>query len=171
MTRRFVRSVPLAAAFVASAIACDSSSPPSPSHAATATSETAPAGKLRVEDARAQGQVDAVVREALASAAPGKRRVVVYVGAAWCEPCQSFHRAAENGELDARFPNVDLLVFDADRDVERLAAAGYASEKYIPLFALPRPDGRASGKQFEGCIKGDGGVSYLAPRLQALLGQ
>ncbi len=97
--------------------------------------------------------------------------MVVYVGATWCEPCQRFHRAALNGELDAQFPRVTLVAFDADRDGERLAAAGYAWKKYIPLFALPGPDGRASGNQFEGGIKGEGAVSYLAPRLRALLAQ
>lgn len=171
MARRPATSLPLAAAFVVAALACDASSPLSRPHPAAAASETAAAGKLRVEDARAEGEVDGIVRDALAVASPGKRRVVVYVGASWCEPCQLFHRAAENGELDAQFPDVNLLVFDADRDGERLSAAGYEWKKYIPLFALPGPDGRASGKQFEGGIKGDGAVSYLAPRLRALLGQ
>jgi hypothetical protein len=171
MSRPFASSIPLAAAFVLMALACDAASPPSRSHPAAAASETAAPGKLRVEDARAEGDVDAIVRDALASAAPARRRVVVYVGASWCEPCQLFHRAAEKGELDALFADVDLLVFDADRDGERLRAAAYAWKKYIPLFALPGPDGRASGRQFEGGIKGDGAVSYLTPRLQELLGQ
>src|SRR5580658_3310827 len=142
----FASSAPLAAALVFATLACDAPSPPSQSHPAGAASEKPPAGKVRLEDARAQGDVDALVQEALASAAPGRRRVVVYVGASWCGPCQLFHRAAESGELDATFPDVDLLVFDADRDRERLAAAGYAWKKYIPLFALPGPDGRGSDR-------------------------
>ena len=99
-----------------------------------------------------------------------KRIVVVYVGATWCEPCQRFHHALEGGELTHVEPlaHLTLLEFDLDRDRERLAAAGYQS-KYIPLFALPGPDGRSSGKQVEGGIKGDGAVSYMVPRLSALL--
>jgi hypothetical protein len=50
----------------------------------------------------------------------------------------------------------------------RLSAAGYVS-KFIPLFALPKADGSASGKQVEGGIKGDGAVGYMAQRLEGLL--
>ena len=35
---------------------------------------------------------------------------------------------------------ITLLVFDADRDTERLGAAGYKF-RYVPYFALPKPDG------------------------------
>ena len=145
---------------------CDSSA------ASPATSGPAPAaakGTVHVEEAPGDGQVDAIVRDALATAERDHRRVVVYVGAPWCEPCTRFHKAAQVGDLDGLFPDVDLLAFDATRDEGRLAAAGYRWTKYIPLFALPSNDGRASGKQFEGGIKGEGAVSYLAPRLQALL--
>jgi hypothetical protein len=128
------------------------------------------AGKVRVREAPPAGDVDALVRSALATAMSDKRRVVVYVGAEWCEPCQRFHQAAERGELDGTFPDVDLLVFDHDRDGKRLASAGYVS-KLIPLFALPGPDGRASGKQVEGGIKGEGAVANIAPRLQRMLSE
>jgi thiol-disulfide isomerase/thioredoxin len=128
------------------------------------------ARKLRIVEAPSSGGVDAVVRDALAAARAESRTLVVYVGATWCEPCQSFHRAAERGDLDAAFPRLTLLAFDLDRDRERLASAGYVS-KYIPLFALPGPDGAASGKQIEGGIKGDGVVGYLSGRLTAMLSE
>jgi len=138
--------------------------------AASASPAHAPApaiAKLRLKDAPAEGDVADAVRATLAEAGE-RRRVVVYVGASWCEPCQRFHHAAQQGELDATFPDVDFLVFDLDRDRERLVSAGYVS-KLIPLFALPGPDGRASGKQVEGGIKGDGAVGYMAPRLKKML--
>jgi hypothetical protein len=125
---------------------------------------------MRVHDAPPEGDVELIVRSALADASREKRRLVVYVGAVWCEPCQRFHHAAEKGELDATFPDIDLLAFDLDRDSERLASAGYVS-KLIPLFALPAPDGRASGKQVEGGIKGEGAVGFMAPRLQKMLAE
>jgi hypothetical protein len=146
----------------------DAASEPSPPVKTTAAA--IPADKLRVREAPAEGDVEEAVRGALADAMKEKRRLVVYVGAVWCEPCQRFHRAAERGELDATFPDVDLLAFDLDRDGERLASAGYVS-KLIPLFALPAPDGRASGKQVEGGIKGDGAVAFMAPRLQKMLAE
>jgi hypothetical protein len=111
------------------------------------------------------------VRGALAKAAMEKRRLVVYVGAAWCEPCREFRRAADDGELDPAFGDVTLLEFDRDRDGERLTSAGYTS-RYTPLLALPAADGTSSRKQIEGVMKGDdGAVAYIAPRLRRLLAQ
>jgi hypothetical protein len=139
-----------------------------PGAPAKSSAPAAPAGHMRVREAPADGDVEQVVRGALDDTTREKRRLVVYVGATWCEPCQRFHHAAERGELDSTFPDVDLLAFDLDRDNERLASAGYVS-KLIPLFALPAPDGRASGKQVEGGIKGEGAVAFMAPRLQKML--
>jgi hypothetical protein len=140
----------------ADAGASQAASPAKPSH-------------VVVVDAPPAGDVDEIVRGALVRAAAEKRTLVVYVGATWCEPCRYFHEAAARGDLDAELPAVTLLDFDLDRDRERLAMAGYVS-KYIPLFALPRADGQASGKQIEGGIKGDGAVGYIVPRLVAMLG-
>jgi thiol-disulfide isomerase/thioredoxin len=114
--------------------------------------------------------VAALVVAQLARAARDHRHVVVYVGATWCEPCLRFHDAAQRGELDAEFPDVTVLAFDADRAGEALERASYRSE-LIPLFAIPRPDGTASGQQIEGSIKGDAAVGQIAPRLRALVDQ
>jgi thiol-disulfide isomerase/thioredoxin len=126
--------------------------------------------QLRLVESPAQGSVEAVVRDAWEAALAERRRLVVYVGATWCEPCRRFHQAAERGELDDTFPNVTLLAFDLDRDRDRLAAAGYASN-LIPLFALPTSAGVASGRQIEGGVKGDGALGFIVPRLRALLSE
>jgi thiol-disulfide isomerase/thioredoxin len=125
-------------------------------------------GGIQIVESSSEDPVDSIVRTALERALAARRTLVVYVGATWCEPCQRFHHAAERGELDAAFPTVTLLEFDLDRDRERLASAGYVS-KYIPLFALPGPDGKASGKAIEGGIKGDGAVGFIVPRLKEML--
>jgi thiol-disulfide isomerase/thioredoxin len=114
------------------------------------------------------GDVKAIVREMMKKAGSESRRLVVYVGAPWCEPCRRLHEAATRGELDSTFANVMLLEFDMDRDGERLKEAGYGSQ-YIPLFALPAEDGGASGRRIEGAIKGDGAVAFVVPRLARLL--
>lgn len=112
------------------------------------------------------GEVPAAV---LAQRAKEPERVVlVYAGAPWCEPCQRFHAAAQRGELDADLPNVTLLEYDVEEDRGRLLGAGYQS-KFIPLFALPGADGRASGRFEEGSVKGDGAVRDLTPRLKRLI--
>jgi hypothetical protein len=116
----------------------------------------------------ASGAVADVVRTALSVAATERRRLVVYVGASWCEPCQRFHHAAQSGELDATFADLTLVEFDADRDRSRLRQAGYTSN-YIPLFVLPNADGTSSGQQIEGGVKGEGAVGDIAPRLKELL--
>jgi thiol-disulfide isomerase/thioredoxin len=167
MRRRFVTLLALGSLVV---VGCREPADVAREAGGSAGSTTAPAatGKMRLMNAPAAGEVDEIVRSAQAKAMADRRRVVVYVGASWCEPCQRFHHAAERGELDAKFSDVDLLGFDADHDAERLASAGYAS-KLIPLFALPGPDGRASGKQVEGGIKGEGAVGFIAPRLEKML--
>ncbi len=158
----------LAATTLALAILCGCKS--APEEPRVEAGSAARVAHLRLDEAPASGEVDALVRDALAKASAAKRRLVVYVGATWCEPCRRFHEAAGKGELDASFPDVDMLVFDLDRDGERLAAAGYVS-KYIPLFALPKADGTSSGKQVEGGIKGEGAVAFITPKLQALLAE
>ncbi len=109
-----------------------------------------------------------VVVEERTRAKSDGRDLVVYVGAKWCEPCQHFHKAAQKGDLDAEFPDLTLLEFDLDEDRDRLATAGYVSH-FIPLFAMPGPDGTASNKKFEGSVKGEGAVANIAPRLRSLL--
>jgi thiol:disulfide interchange protein len=105
-----------------------------------------------VEEADAQGQ-----------------RVLVYVGATWCEPCQRFHKSLESGELDEALAGTKFLEFDADKDRAELRTAGYTS-KYIPLFSVPDHSGHSSGLAIEGSIKGDDAVKKdLVPRLLALL--
>lgn len=113
-----------------------------------------------------EGEVATLVQRELARA-DGKR-VLVYVGATWCEPCRRFHDTAQTGALDKVLPPTAFLEFDLDHDEERLRAAGYTS-KYIPLFALPLAGGRASGKQIAGSVSGPGAPAEIAPRLQALL--
>lgn len=110
------------------------------------------------------GEVAEIVRKQAASGGP----LVVYVGATWCEPCVAFHEATTAGRFDRELAGVRFLEFDADRDRERLTAAGYAS-RLIPLFALPGPDGRASERRIEGGIKGPGAAEHVLRRLVPLV--
>ena len=97
------------------------------------------------------------------------KRVIVYVGASWCEPCKRFHKALESGQLDEALAGTQFLEFDADDDRGELKAAGYVS-KFIPLFSVPDQSGHASGRAIEGSIKGENAVrENLVPRLLALL--
>lgn len=128
----------------------------------------APKAGIRWLQAQESGDVAALVRTEQKRTGASPRQLLVYVGASWCEPCQKFHHAAERGDLDATFPELTLVEFDLDRDRDRLAAAGYVS-RYIPLFALPKEDGTASGKQVEGGIKGDGAVGFITAKVKDLL--
>lgn len=115
-----------------------------------------------------EGDVAMLVKNELARAEG--TRVLVYVGASWCEPCRRFHETAQTGALDPMLPPIRFLEFDLDKDEERLRAAGYVA-KYIPLFAVPQRDGRASGKQIAGSVKGAGAPAEITPRLRALLNE
>jgi thiol-disulfide isomerase/thioredoxin len=135
------------------------------------SSSVASAGRRGVELVAAPpgGEpVEALVRREAERARANGRTLLVYLGAPWCEPCQRFHDAARAGTLDAELPGVTLLEFDHERDGDRLRAAGYAWH-YVPLFARPGPDGRASGRAIEGSIKGEGAVAQIVPRLRGLL--
>jgi thiol-disulfide isomerase/thioredoxin len=132
---------------------------------------SAPAAKRGVEIVHAgAGDVAAIVAAEVARAAAAHRKVIVDVGASWCEPCQQFKAAAEHGELDDSFADLTLVEFTLPDDEKRLRDAGYTSQ-YIPLFAVPSADGRASGKQIEGSIKGPQAVQQISPRLRDLLSQ
>ncbi|MEO8874714.1 MAG: thioredoxin family protein, partial [Polyangiaceae bacterium] len=119
----------------------------------TLPAKSRPANAPHFIDAPATGEVPDIVKAQLAQT-PSK--LIVYVGATWCEPCQRFHEAVNSGALDADLAGFTFLAFDMDRDRERLHPAGYQS-KYIPLFVIPGADGRGGpGKQIEGSITGPG---------------
>lgn len=144
-----------------------------PSHGASPHPSAAPApapapDHVDIIEAPPDADVPVYLKQQLERARADGRDLLVYVGASWCEPCQRFHHAAVVGELDKTFPTLRLVAFDNDRDGEKLAAAGYRSH-YIPLFAVPGPDGQGSGHQIEGSIKGDGAVAQITPRLRQLL--
>jgi hypothetical protein len=113
------------------------------------------------------GDVPPLVIAAAADAAKEHRRLLVYVGASWCQPCEAFHAAAERGDLDAALPGLTLLTFDSDVDNDRLVEAGYQS-RLIPLFAVPGPDGRGTPRATSGARTGGDYVAELVPRVQAL---
>lgn len=115
--------------------------------------------------------IEPFVRAQLARGQADRRRVLVYVGAPWCEPCQRFHHAVEQGELDRPLSSLRFLEFDLDQDGPELNAAGYGSQ-LIPLLDVPEATGRAGALRIEGSIKGPTAVEQnLLPRLLSLLGQ
>jgi thiol-disulfide isomerase/thioredoxin len=159
---------PLALAAVLAGVPACSVEPPSTS-SGQGQPKVPPADDRRPEFiAAAEGDVEAVVREAVAAAVGQEHRVVVYVGAAWCEPCEAFHHAVERGELDDALAGVRFVEFDSDRDGGRLQAAGYGG-RYIPRFVVPQADGRGSEQRIEGGIKGAGAVAHIMERLQPVL--
>lgn len=151
----------------------DPEAKPAPSAAPSGNVPAVPAvlaPGVRLEKAPSGGNVAAVVKKERDAAKAIGRDLVVYVGATWCEPCQRFHKAAQAGLLDEAFPNLTLLEYDVDESREELVAAGYQSQ-LIPLFVVPREDGRASDKRMEGSVKGEGAVINIAPRLKTILGR
>ncbi len=120
--------------------------------------------------AATNGDVTKAIADETAIAKAQGRDVLVYVGATWCEPCQHFHHAIEAGKFDAVFGDVTFLAFDIDESRSALMAADYRST-YIPLFAVPDANGRATHRRSEGGIKGEGAADDLARKLKKLLGR
>jgi len=125
-------------------------------------------GHVEWVKAGALGDVAGEIKQKQGELKGQNRKMLVYIGATWCEPCRKFHEASERGELDRDFPNLTLLEFDLDKDGAPLAQAGY-SPRYIPYFGVPGADGRATDRSIEGSVKGDQAVSYLTPKLRDLL--
>lgn len=115
-----------------------------------------------------EGEIPPVVSSHRETVTAGGGEVVVYVGASWCEPCKKFHDAVERGQLDDRLAGVRFVEYDADRDADRLAAAGYDG-RLIPRFAVPGADGRFGGSKIEGGTKGDDAVEHIMARLEPML--
>lgn len=174
MTRRLLAALTFVLALTAACTRADEDKP-LPARAdpaangpgSTTGTAAAPSGKVEVVHAD-RGDVAQLIKSQLDAAAKQQRQVLVYIGAKWCEPCQRFHRAVEQGKLDEKFPELTLIQFDLDADGKRLELAGYTTT-YIPYFGVPNPDGHASGHGISGSIKGEGAVDDIAPRLQALL--
>ncbi len=172
------RTLMILAAALANATACvgspyDDATPAAKAAAKVAAKATPDANAVAnapefVRVPESVGEVDALVREARARAEAESRRLVVYVGASWCEPCQRFHEAVERGELDGALANVRFLEFDADRHTPALDAAGYGG-RLIPRFAVPGGDGRGTEAKIEGGPKGDAAVPQILRRLEQLL--
>jgi hypothetical protein len=129
--------------------------------------EAKPGGVELIDAPSGVTDVAAVVRAAMARVGEHHRRLVVYVGATWCEPCQQIHAAIEDHKLDAEFPDLSLLVFDLDRDEQALAAAGYGSP-LIPLFAVPTADGRGGPRRAWGGQHDVDNVPLLTAKLRGI---
>jgi thiol-disulfide isomerase/thioredoxin len=114
------------------------------------------------------GDVSTLIRTGREQAKAHGRKLLVYIGATWCEPCQRFHQAAEAGLLDDKFPTLSLLVFDSDADEKRLHAALFGPG-YLPYFGVPDEAGHGTSTVVSGSVKGDGAVDNITPRLLELI--
>jgi hypothetical protein len=139
---------------------------PAPSSSSAGRASTAP---RFVAAPRGLGAVEPFIQEQVELSLAAGGRTLVYVGAPWCEPCQRFHAAVMSGALDGVLARTRLLEFDAEEHGPALHRAGYAYE-FIPVIAIPHPDGRSSGHLLSGSIKGPSAVTDdILPRLRALL--
>lgn len=179
MTRRLLAAACALSCAVGVLASCRSAKDTAPAPAVPATppasvppKDSWPAAErpeLIAAELGATGDLGALVTSEAARAKADGRRLVVYVGATWCEPCRRFHDALKAGSLHAAFPKVRFLELDADRHARPIQGAGCQSD-FIPLFAIPDADGRCSqAARIAGGIKGDGAVANLVPRLQSLL--
>lgn len=165
----------LAACNTTSKITQDAPATPSAAEARTSASASAAANAnagvhgtsatgVRVVVAPQDADALSVVRtERLRAKAEG-RVLVVYAGAGWCEPCKRFKSAIQTGSLDDKLAKTTLLVFDADRDTDRLAAAGYTFQ-YIPYVAVPGADGHPTDS-LEARVKGSESWRELIAKLE-----
>lgn len=133
----------------ASSTAIASAPPPAaatPEAAASGEPPAPDARRLRFVEASADSDALSSIRAKRLEAKAEGRVLVVYVGATWCAPCKRFKAEVASGRLDDRLGGLTLLAFDADRDGDRLGAAGYTFQ-YVPFVALPGADGHPAATQ------------------------
>jgi thiol-disulfide isomerase/thioredoxin len=125
----------------------------------------APVGALMYVPATEEGDALSLIRTKRLEAKAEGRVLVVYVGATWCEPCRKMKEEIHAGRLDAKLGKTTFLAFDADRDAERLASAGYTF-KFVPYVALPGADGHPAESEK---ARGKGGQAWreLVGKLEA----
>jgi thiol-disulfide isomerase/thioredoxin len=148
---------------------CDAPPEAQPDPFASTGTTAKPAAKpelVAIADGTSDGP--AFIKAEIERADRDGRKLVIYIGAEWCEPCQHFHKALEAGQLDKELANVRFLDFDHDKHAALLDQAACHS-KLIPLFARPSANGKCSDKRTEGGIKGTGAVGHLMPRLTQIL--
>ena len=96
------------------------------------------------------------------------RQLIVYVGAEWCKPCKRFVNTVNAGTLDQTLRDITFVTFDYDKDHAALKEGGYL-DKFVPIFVVPGPDGRASKKRFSGTVSGKKSLDTIVTRLRGLL--
>lgn len=121
--------------------------------------------RLLLVPAASDGDALSTIRTARLQAKADGRVLVVFVSATWCAPCKKLKEEIATGRLDARYATTTLLAFDADRDAERLLAAGY-SFKFVPYVALPAADGHPADSQ-QATGSGSGAWRELLGKLDA----
>src|SRR5215216_4838017 len=80
-------------------------------------------GKRNLSAPATKSPLEQFVQQHVEEADASGARVLVYVGATWCEPCQRFHKALESGQLDEDLAGTKFIEFDSDRDAAELRAA------------------------------------------------
>ena len=143
-----------------------------PQHNAPTTSQAEAAVETAVKWTTVNDRridVPKFVREQSGKAKTTGERVIVYVGAKWCEPCLRFKKAVKHGRLEKQLSGLHFLEFDLDLHRTSLESARYQS-RMIPLFCLPNHQtGESSGQCIEGSVKGPGAIGNIVPRLNKLL--
>lgn len=165
-----IARLPFFVAWLAASWACDDAprAVPEPNADRTAGPPPAPA-RPEIVKAEAPTSGRAWVQSEMARAERDGRKLLIYVGATWCEPCVRFHDAVLAGQLDAELANVRFLELDHDQHEAILAQGDMdCRSKMIPLFAKPTPEGTCGPDRVEGAIKGDGAVGFLLPKVRAL---
>ena len=143
----------------------DPSSTTASSTSPSTSTNTSTRGKIRLVLAEQDSDALSLIRTERLKAKAEGRVLVVYVSATWCEPCKKLKAEIEAGRLDERYGKTNLLAFDADKDIDRLGAAGY-TYKFVPYVALPGADGKPADSQ-EATSKGEDAWKQLLGKLDA----
>jgi hypothetical protein len=149
--------------------AATSPSASSPSAAASSATAALPAPErpfARVELSPTQGDLTPLLREHVTRARDKRLRPFVEFYADWCKPCRDLSALMEGGRMIEALRSTYIIKVNVDDWQDKLRGTGFVPRE-IPVFYAIGGDGRPTGRQILGYLKGEKASEKLIHRLGA----
>lgn len=119
-----------------------------------------------VKLAPSQGALQELVKAEVGKAAAKAQRPVVYLGAAWCDPCVALKKHRHDPLMTDAMRGAYVIEIDLDDwKLEDMKALGFRTG-VVPIFHAVNSEGRATGPAVDGSSWGANVPASMAPPLK-----